>query len=68
MEVRVQKTQADVPSILAPISPEIPHIEGLGPVTGGRGTKNEYVVRDSLIDRSLLLAYTIAQAPKDFSV
>ena len=68
VEVRVQKTQAEVPSILAPISPETPHIEGLGPVTGGRGTKNEYVVRDSLIDRSLLLAYTIAQAPKDFSV
>ena len=68
VEVRVQKSQTDTPSILAPISPEIPHIEGLGPVTGGRGTKNEYVVRDSLIDRSLLLAYTIAQSPKDFSV
>jgi len=68
LEVRVQKFHADVPSILSPISPEIPHIEGLGPVTGGRGTKNEYVVRDSLIDRSLLLAYTISQAPKDFSL
>lgn len=66
VEVRVQKSQSDVPSILAPISSEVPHIEGLGPVTGGRGTKNEYVVRDSLIDRSLLLAYTISQASKDF--
>jgi D-alanine-D-alanine ligase len=68
VEVRVQKSQTEIPSILAPIAPEIPHIEGLGPVTGGRGTKNEYVVRDSLIDRSLLLAYTIARAAKDFSV
>lgn len=64
VEVRVQKTQADVPSILAHISLDIPHIEGLGPVTGGRGTKNEYVVRDSLIDRSILLAYTIARPRK----
>ena len=68
VEVRVQKSQTDVPSILAPISPEIPHIEGLGPVTGGQGTKSEYVVRDSLIDRSLLLAYTIFQSSKGFSV
>ncbi len=68
LEVRVQKIHTDVPSILSPISPEIPHIEGLGPVTGGLGTKNEYVVRDSLIDRSVLLAYTIVQSTKDFSV
>ena len=67
LEVRVQKVHTDVPSVLSPISPEIPHLEGLGPVTGGYGTKNEYVVRDSLIDRSVLLAYTIFQSSKDFS-
>jgi len=68
LEVRVQKVHTDVPSALSSISPEIPHLEGLGPVTGGYGTKNEYVVRDSLIDRSVLLAYTIFQSSKDFSV
>jgi D-alanine-D-alanine ligase len=67
LEVRVQKSHTDIPTILSPIAPEIPHIEGLGPVTGGQGTKNEYVVRDSLIDRSVLLAYTIFQSSKDFS-
>ncbi|MDH5762777.1 MAG: M20/M25/M40 family metallo-hydrolase [Nitrospinota bacterium] len=68
LEVRVQKSHTEMPSILTSISPEIPHVEGLGPVTGGNGTKSEYVVRDSLIDRSLLLAYLISQAPKNFSV
>ncbi|NIP99633.1 MAG: M20/M25/M40 family metallo-hydrolase, partial [Nitrospinaceae bacterium] len=66
LEVRVQKTHNDIPSILSVLDPEIPHLEGLGPVTGGYGTKNEYVVRDSLIDRSVLLAYTIFQSSKDF--
>jgi len=68
LEVRVQKTHSDVPSILSSVNPDIPHLEGLGPVTGGYGTKNEYIVRDSLIDRSVLLAYTLFQSAKDFSV
>ncbi len=67
VEVRVSKTENGVSSVLANVSPDVPALDGLGPVTGGYGTKNEYIVRDSLIDRSVLLAYLIFKTSKNFS-
>ncbi len=67
VEVRVSKTENGVSSVLANVSREIPALDGLGPVTGGYGTKNEYIVRDSLIDRSVLLSYLIYKTSKNFS-
>lgn len=52
---------------LAYVTKGIPAIEGFGPVTGGLGTKNEFIVRDSLIDRSVLLAYLIFNTYKNFN-
>jgi len=43
-------------------------LDGLGPVTGGYGTNSEHVVRDSLIDRSVLLAYLIHLSSKNFEI
>ena len=66
VEVRVKKDQDGVSTILAHVPKGIPAIDGFGPVTGGFGTQNEFVVRDSLIDRSILLAYLIFKTSKDF--
>ena len=67
VEVRVKKSDAGISSVLAYTSSGIPSLDGFGPVTGGYGTKNEYVVRDSLIDRSVLLSYLIFKASKNFA-
>ncbi len=66
VEVRVKKTSDGISTILAHVPKGIPAIDGFGPVTGGFGTQNEFVVRDSLIDRSVLLAYLIFKTSKDF--
>ncbi len=66
IEVRVKKTQDGTSTMLAHVPRGVPAIDGFGPVTGGVGTQNEFVVRDSLIDRSVLLSYLIFKTSKDF--
>lgn len=68
VEVRIKKADNSVVSCLSNISENIPALDGLGPVTGGYGTNNEHVVRDSLIDRSVLLAYLIHLSSKNFNI
>ena len=57
MEVRIKNLESATSTPLAYVISEIPAIEGFGPVTGGLGMKNEFIVRDSLIDSSVLLVY-----------
>lgn len=66
VEVRIKNLESATSTPLAYVTPGIPAIEGFGPVTGGLGTRSEFIVRDSLIDRSVLLAYLIHQAFKSF--
>ncbi len=67
LEVRVKKAHSDISSSISYVPHNIPALDGFGPVTGGYGTTNEYVLRDSLIDRAVLLAYIIYQSSKNFS-
>jgi len=67
LEVRVKKAHSDISSSLSYVPNEIAALDGFGPVTGGFGTSNEFVIRDSLIDRAVLLAYIIFQTSKKFS-
>lgn len=67
LEVRVKKAHSDISSSLSYVPNEIPALDGFGPVTGGFGTSNEYVVRDSLIDRAVLLSYVIFKTSKNIS-
>lgn len=67
LEVRVQKQHGTLSTSLCYVAPDKPVIGNIGPVSGGMGTKNEYVVRDSLLDRSVLLAYLIYLTATDFS-
>jgi len=68
VEIRVKKSENSVISCLSNIAEGVPALDGLGPVTGGYGSKNEHVVRDSLIDRSVLLAYLIYLSSKNFDI
>jgi len=68
VEVRVRKAENSIVSCLSNIGESIPALDGLGPVTGGYGTNSEHVVRDSLIDRSVLLAYLIYLSSKNFKI
>lgn len=68
VEVRIKKAENSIVSCLSNIGESIPALDGLGPVTGGYGTNSEHVVRDSLIDRSVLLAYLIHLSSKNFEI
>lgn len=67
VEVRVKKADNGIASLLGNVPDGAAAVDGLGPVTGGYGTNSEYIVRDSLIDRSVLLAYLVYKAAKNFS-
>lgn len=67
VEVRVKREEANIASLLSDVTPDVPAIDGLGPVTGGYGSSQEYIVRDSMIDRSVLLAYLIYKIGRKFS-
>ncbi len=66
VEVRTKKSHGDIGTSLSHVPDEIPSLDGFGPVTGNIGRKDEYVVRDSLIDRAVLLALTIHRAATNF--
>ena len=68
LEVRVNKAENRMSSCMENSSEGIPALDGFGPVTGGYGSNNEYVVRDSMIDRGVLLAYLIYQSSKNFEL
>ncbi len=68
VEVRVKKSENSMVSCLANVPEGIAALDGFGPVTGGYGSNDEYVVRDSMIDRGVLLAYLIYQSSKNFNL
>ncbi|WP_052338242.1 hypothetical protein [Nitrospina gracilis] len=65
LEIRLQKEHGTSSTSLCHVSPDKPVLGNLGPISGGMGTRNEYVVRDSLLDRSILLAYLIYLSAND---
>ncbi len=61
-EVRVQKVHRDFPADICHVPENIPVLGGFGPLGGNTRSQNEYIVRDSLIERSALLALVIHNA------
>lgn len=68
VEVRARKYESGSTTLLTYVTPGVAAIDGLGPVTGNIGARDEYVLRDSLIDRSVLLAYLIYKTSKNFAL
>ena len=67
VEVRIAKEDVGISSVLANVAPGTAAVDGLGPRTGGYGSKDKYIVRDSMIDRSVLLAYLMYKIGKKFA-
>jgi D-alanine-D-alanine ligase len=59
LEVRVTETHRNSSSDICHVPEKIPVLDGFGPVGGDCNSPNEYIIRDSLIDRSALLAMII---------
>ncbi len=65
LEIKVKPTHSQNPSYICHLPEEVPALDGLGPIGGGAASANEYVLRDSLIDRASLLALMIFNASKE---
>jgi D-alanine-D-alanine ligase len=59
LEVRVNQVHREASSDICHVPPTIPVLGGFGPIGGNRRSPHEFIVRDSLIDRSALLALII---------
>ena len=59
LEVKVSSVHRDVPSDMCYVPDGIPVLDGLGPLGGDSQSPNEYILRDSMIDRAALLAMVI---------
>ena len=64
LEVRIQPIHREVSSDICHIPESIPVLGGFGPIGNDTQSPNEYIVRDSLIDRAALLALVIYNCTK----
>ncbi|MBF0449892.1 MAG: M20/M25/M40 family metallo-hydrolase [Candidatus Magnetomorum sp.] len=63
-EVRIQPDYRNTSSDICYVPEQIPALDGFGPIGGDCNSPNEYIIRDSLIDRSTLLAMIIFKSSK----
>ncbi len=56
IEITIDAVHFDTTSDIAFAGDEVPAIEGLGPLGNNCGSPDEFIIRDSLIDRAALLA------------
>lgn len=59
LEVRIQSIHREISSDICHIPESVPVLGGFGPIGNDAQSPNEYIVRDSLIDRAALLALVI---------
>ncbi|HEX9972485.1 MAG TPA: M20/M25/M40 family metallo-hydrolase [bacterium] len=64
LEVRIQPVHREISSDICHIPESVPVLGGFGPIGNDAQSPNEYIVRDSLIDRAALLALVIHNCGK----
>jgi D-alanine-D-alanine ligase len=62
LEVPVAQVHRTVSSDICHVPANVPVLGGFGPIGGNRRSPHEFIIRDSLIDRSALLALVIHDA------
>lgn len=62
LEIRISSIHRNSSSDICHVPEQIPALDGFGPVGGDCQSPNEYIIRDSLIDRSALLALIIQKS------
>jgi D-alanine-D-alanine ligase len=65
LETKVASIYRTASSAVSYVPGNVPVLEGLGPAGGDSRSPNEYILRDSLIDRATLLALIIRESLKD---
>lgn len=63
-EIKITPFHRYLTSDLSYVSPTIPNLGSMGPIGENIGTANEFIQRDSLVDRSILLALTLNYCSK----
>jgi D-alanine-D-alanine ligase len=67
LEIRIASAHRNTPSDICYVPASIPALEGFGPLGGDTQTRGEFVIRDSLVDRSALLAMVIRMSAEKFA-
>jgi D-alanine-D-alanine ligase len=62
IDVKIHGSNRLISSDISYVADGVPAIDGLGPLGGSYRSPNEYILRDSLIDRALLLALIISNS------
>jgi D-alanine-D-alanine ligase len=64
LEIKIKKHQQFVSSDISNVPSDIPSIDGFGPMGHNYRTPNEYILHDSIMDRTALLALVIYRCSK----
>ena len=64
LEVRIKPFHREISSEISYVPEDIPALDGFGPLGGNTRSQNEFIIQDSLLDRSLLLAMIIYRCGK----
>ncbi|HSG73879.1 MAG TPA: hypothetical protein VLA01_01630, partial [Nitrosopumilaceae archaeon] len=59
LEIRIKPHTQLVSSDISNVPPELPALDGFGPIGHNYRTSREYIIHDSLIERATLLASVI---------
>lgn len=65
LEVNLEPTHRGIPSDICQVPEGIPVLDGFGPIGAETRSPSEHIIRDSLIDRSALLALAIHSCALD---
>lgn len=65
LELKISSSTSKRPLIISSIPNGIPTLGGFGPIGSGVKTRNEYIIKDSLIDKATLLALLINSSNKE---
>lgn len=64
LEVRIEPVHRDFSADICHVPQDVPVLGGFGPVGGDSRTPNEFIVRDSLLERATLMAMVIYHSAK----
>ena len=64
IDVPIKTAHRMISSDVSYVPPDIPSLEGMGPLGGGFRSAEEYVLRDSLFDKALLLALVMYECSR----
>jgi D-alanine-D-alanine ligase len=65
LEIKIKRHQQIVSSDISNVPDDVPSLDGFGPMGHSYRTPNEYILHDSIMDRTALLALVIYKCSKD---